>query len=225
MNSELSEQLAKITVAECEEPLVDLAGYEFVLDPQYFNQGLSATQRMLIRESVAEKLKQAKEKLPEGYNFKIWDGYRTLDLQKKLFDDYSQVLKRSHPDWSAEQTYQQAAVFVCPPDVDFTPGHLTGGAIDLTLVNNKAEELVMGTGFDEFVDQAHTYYYDEKQNLSEEEKVYQANRIILRDVLAKEDFAPYPYEWWHFNFGNAAWAVDKEKEMAIYGNAQDFYEA
>lgn len=218
-------QLEKISIVECEEPLVDLARYDFLLEPVYFKQGLALDDKMMIRESVAEKLLTARQSLPGEYNFKIWDAYRTIEVQKKLFDSFTGQLRSEHSGWTEDKIREHASCFVCSPDARFIPGHLTGGALDLTLVDKEGNELVMGTDFDEFVEKANTYHFDGKQSLTEEEEICKANRILLRSALIKEDFAPYPFEWWHFNFGNQAWAHDKGKEFAIYGDANKFCKA
>ena len=54
----------------------------------------------LVRQSIYEKLKQAQASLPsQNFRFCLYEGYRSLDLQKFLFEKHYQQIKKLHPDW------------------------------------------------------------------------------------------------------------------------------
>jgi D-alanyl-D-alanine dipeptidase len=43
------------------------------------------------------------------------------------------------------------------------------------------------------------------------------NRRLLADALTAAGFSNYPAEWWHWSFGDQAWALRTGQEYAIYG--------
>ena len=72
--------------------------------------------------------------------------------------------------------------------------HNRGCAVDLTLYDLKTGKMLpMPSGYDDFSERAHQ---DFSGGSDEERK----NRLILREAMEKEDFLPYRYEWWHFDY-------------------------
>lgn len=206
---------ASIPIRECGEPLVDLSSFNFILEPAYYQQVLTNEKRMFVRESVAQLLKAVEITL-ETYRFKIWDGFRTRDTQTKLFESLRKKLTEEHPQWDDEKIISEATKYVnIGSDERIIPPHLSGGTVDLTLVDSSGEELLMGTGFDHFGPEAHALYFEEN-NLDD---AIQTNRRILREAMISAGFYAYPYEWWHFEYGTQAWALAYGKSHAIYGPA------
>lgn len=108
----------------------------------------------------------------KGYRIKIFDCYRPLDIQKKM--------------WAIVSDPQ----YVANPAKGSI--HNRGGAVDITLVNLQGVELEMGTSFDFFgKEAAHNY-----KNLSNKVK---RNRKLLKSVMISSGFNPFDSEWWHYN--------------------------
>ena len=64
--------------------------------------------------------------------------------------------------------------------------------IDLTLLDMKTgKDLDMGSPFDMFSEVSHPDY----KGITEEQY---SNRMILRNVMLRNGFAPIDCEWWHF---------------------------
>ncbi len=129
--------------------------------------------RCCLRREAAENLKQVQEELkPQGLALKIFDGYRPLSVQKKM--------------WA-----------VCPqPGYVADPAkgsrHNRGAAVDLTLIQLDGVELPMPTPYDDFTEKAHRNY----TNLP---PVAIENRAILEKVMQKHGFHGIETEWWHFD--------------------------
>jgi D-alanyl-D-alanine dipeptidase len=74
-------------------------------------------------------------------------------------------------------------------------GHSRGATVDLTLqrctVDGACTALDMGTDFDFFGTRAHT----DAAGVTARQH---ANRLLLRDAMAREGFRNYPLEWWHY---------------------------
>ncbi len=205
-----------IPIHECNEPLVNLSEYNFVLEPMYFNQGLSPDSRMFLRKSVADKLLKIQEKLGE-YKFKIWDGFRPRSVQQAIYDKFWKELSEAHPDWDEEKLKMEVGVFVSVPNnPNRIPPHATGATVDLTLVDTEGKELDMGTSFDHFGPEAAPLYFEHNTG----NEIVKNNRKILREAMLSAGFAGDKDEWWHFDYKNQKWAEELGQSEAIYGEAE-----
>jgi len=207
----------EILIEENNEPLIEFDEKEFVLEPMYFKWGHTDNPKMLSREGTINKLREAKKQLPNGNNFKIWDAYRTLEVQKILYDDYYARLQKEHPDFKHEKLCQMVEIFVSPPSHNplFPAPHNTGGAIDLTIVDENGKELDMGTPFDEFTERSFTNHF-EQEPASE----VHANRMMFKEIMEGVGFANYFEEWWHYSYGDQEWAKTRNEPKAIFGSIE-----
>ena len=218
----MNNKIVQIEINDNDEPLIAIPG-DFLCVPMYFKQGLANGSSMKLREGLVEKLLKAKRQLPNGWDFMIWDGFRPLSVQDKLYKGLWDLRIEENPDWNEERLKEEVGKFVAHPSFDKTcpSPHNTGGAVDLTIVDRNGEELPMGTYFDEFHERSYGDYFDLKPGLEEERSgEFQKNRILLRGLLAEEGFAPYKWEWWHFSFGDRDWANHHGEEVAIYGSKE-----
>ena len=90
--------------------------------------------------------------LPSGYTFLVFDAWRPYTVQKSLYDEYFEKLRRDEPQLDDAELHRRARAFVSYPDQAkrFAFVHSSGGAIDLTLVDENGSKLDMGTDFDDF---------------------------------------------------------------------------
>jgi len=116
------------------------------------------------------------ELMKMGYKIKIFDCYRPLDIQKRMWKIVP------NPEYVANPSKGSI--------------HNRGGAVDITLVDANGIELDMGTTFDFFgIEASHNY-----QNLSQEIK---SNRELLKTTMIKYGFNSFDSEWWHYNLKSA----------------------
>ncbi|POY39433.1 peptidase M15 [Flavobacterium alvei] len=112
-----------------------------------------------------------------GYKIKIFDCYRPLDIQKRMWKIVP------NPSYVADPSKGSI--------------HNRGGAVDITLVDANGKALDMGTSFDFFgIEASHNY-----QNLSQEIK---NNRELLKTTMIQNGFNPLDSEWWHYNLKTAS---------------------
>lgn len=127
-----------------------------------------------VHKVVAQKLDKIQKELEKkNLGLKIWDGFRPLKAQEKLW--------KTFPD----QRY------VCPPGQN-RGRHTRGTAIDVTLVDKWGNELKMPTAFDDFSIKAKSDY----ALISPQCK---KNRNILALVMKQQNFIQAKNEWWHFD--------------------------
>ncbi|NCB63490.1 MAG: D-alanyl-D-alanine dipeptidase [Clostridia bacterium] len=205
-------------IKECGEPLVDITD----LDPRicygaaYLSQGMDgALDRCWVREGVWKRLERAAELLPQRFSFMIFDGLRPLRVQKAIYDQFKAVIEQERPDFGPAQVEMMLDDFVAKPikRLERPAPHTTGGAVDLTLCLD-GKPLDMGTGFDALVNMAHTDWY-EKYCKAGDESIRDQRRLLYH-VMEAAGFASYDCEWWHYSYGDRAWAREKNR-TPIYG--------
>lgn len=204
---------------ENNEPLIHASLYpeKILTRSWYFSERLPGSlPEVWVRESVYEKLLVAAESLPEGLRLVIWDGWRSYELQSFLFKKMLDRIKSKGNVQTEEEAREQASVFVAIPskDNETVSGHLTGGAVDLTLADVRGHYLDMGGSFDDTSEHSQTWYYE---NPDRGNIIARNNRRLLIRIMESAGFSNYPCEWWHFDYGNANWAVRTKSECAFYG--------
>lgn len=202
-----------------DEKMVDIAvfsGGRIAGENAYYVRGIKGSiNKCLMRESVAERLLKAAHKLPAGYRFKVWDAWRPYDVQYSLYYDYFGELAHSgkYDSLTVGELHTLTKTFVSLPNksLEVSYAHSSGGAVDITIVDDKGCDLPMGSAFDEFSERSNTNYYI----LHPENNVAKANRSILCDVLGEVGFTNLPSEWWHFDYGDVFWA-DVTNQSVLY---------
>lgn len=177
----VSEKSNALSAERSDTTFVNLKEYssDFVYDMKYATEDNFLKAKVydcaecFLRLKTVKALIEANNKfIKKGYKIKIFDCYRPLDIQKKMWE------------------------IVPDPEYVANPAkgsiHNRGGAVDITLVDASGKELDMGTPFDFFGAEAgHNY-----PNLSDEVK---ENRKLLKKIMLKKGFNSFDSEWWHYN--------------------------
>lgn len=196
---------------ECGQPLIPIELSPRLLLPSSLHTqvyGIHDSQCLLVRDEVLTKLRVALTNLPEKYGFVLIEGYRGYDTQKQLLIDEMARLSLLEHRVTEEQLRNIASRFVSDPDV-YSP-HVTGGALDLAIVDRETGDyLDMGNVFERNASAAMEY-----PDLTEEQI---ANRKLLSDAMTAAGFVNYPTEWWHWSYGDKLWAYVTGNNAAIYG--------
>lgn len=193
----------KLTEAFVDEAFVDIASYSnglILVDMQYFKHKCKgAINVAYVRKSVADMLIKAAHTLPDGMHIKVWDAWRSIETQTYLYNKYYNRIKQEYPYLKDPELTERVEQFISKPGHNYLHG--TGGAIDVTLVDDNGNDLNMGTQFDEFNNKTRTDYFEHRYNLR-----ILFNRRILYDAMINAGFVNNPEEWWHFDYGDAIWA-------------------
>ena len=211
-------QVLAIPIHENHEPLFDLRLQKdlvFGPSPEIPNN----KNYTFLRKTVYEKLKEAQTHLPKGLQFCIYEGYRSLSLQKMLFEKQYERVKRNHPDWSATQIFLETTKLVSPIiNLDKSiniPPHSTGGAVDVYLIDEMG--LVVDMGMhpkDGLEDNSGLIALTDSKAISAVARHY---RQIMSQALRTVGFVNYPTEYWHWSYGDRYWAYMTHKPAALYG--------
>lgn len=154
-----------------------------------------------LRYDTVKKLAAVSEELAEqGLGVLIWDGFRPVYAQARLWEIYPDPNFVSHP-------------------VTGNRSHCRGSAVDLTLVDlETGEQLPMPTGFDDFSSLADRDYSDCGEEAA-------ANARLLEEVMERHGFVPYSKEWWHFS-DTVQYGVDETFDPAQhtmwYANCREY---
>lgn len=102
-----------------DEAFVNLADLGFKCSSQYYKQGIPGSYKgIYVRETVAMLLKIAEKQLPEGYRLKVWDWYRPICTQQRLWNHYRQVIKNDNTNLSDNELDFKTSFFVSKPSYD-----------------------------------------------------------------------------------------------------------
>lgn len=162
-----------------------------------------------VRRSVAEMCERAAQALPSGIYLGLVEGWRPLSRQQRIYDFMWAAAKEAFPDRSLAALRRTVCRWVAPTDQKAPPGHCTGAAVDVWLVDENNEPIDVASPFDRW-QAAPTYTL----GLSEEA---QRNRTLLVSTMLNEGFSNCRDEWWHYSYGDAGWAVRVAEARCFYG--------
>lgn len=153
---------------------------DIVLDIRYattdnfVGEALYPSARCFLAKEPAMALKEVQADLKtQGYRLKVFDGYRPLSVQKRMWE----ILPDNR--------------YVADPATG--SNHNRGYSVDVTLLDLEGNELPMPSKFDDFSERAHLDYMD-----CPEEAI--RHRQILQETMARHGFSGIDSEWWHFNY-------------------------
>ena len=177
--------VASLATARAAAPGADLVPLESVQPPclpevryatrhNFTGTVLYPIPRVFLHRDTARALARVQRDLQKrGLGLKVWDAYRPLSVQWKMWKLIRDERYVSNPAKSQGR-------------------HTRGTAVDVTLIDKLGRELPMPSDFDDFSERAHRDY----QGGTADQR---RNRQILEDVMTKHGFIGYPTEWWHFD--------------------------
>lgn len=164
------------------QDIVDVTSVDstFVIDIRYATANnftkhvLYPVARAKLRREAAESLASANHELRQhGLRLKIYDGYRPLAIQWKLWEIVP------NPDYVADPRKGSR--------------HNRGAAVDVTIVDSTGSEIPMPTPYDDFTERAWQGYMNLPDDVLK-------NREMLKTIMMRHGFLPIKSEWWHFDF-------------------------
>ncbi len=184
------------------EPLVDVRTFCPVVK-------LSEHLCPYLRKSAAEMLNAAQASLPPNHRLIIHTCLRTLAMQQHGWDNYFKKKREEHPEWPLSTLRRTVNKYYAPYDQPAPPGHCTGGAVDIGVLGPGDVTLdVLGPtkGWDA------AYTWSEK--IGEDAR---KNRMMMVNAMLDAGFSNCRDEYWHYSYGDSAWAVRVGKKECPYG--------
>lgn len=126
-----------------------------------------------LLDQTLDKLAEAADLLRrEGYRLVIWDAYRPLEVQRQFYERIGDPR------------------FVAPPVAG--RGHNSGRSVDVSLADERGNQLDMPTPFDTFSDAA-------RADRCDLEEPVKGRLRSLQKAMTTAGFEILVDEWWHFN--------------------------
>jgi D-alanyl-D-alanine dipeptidase len=172
--SEVKQEIADTTFVNLKDFSQDfIYDMKYATEDNFLKAKVYDCAECLLRFKTVQALIAANNDFKKkGFKIKLYDCYRPLSIQKKMWEIVS------NPEYVADP--KKGSI------------HNRGGAVDISLVDSSGKEVDMGTPFDFFGIQAgHNY-----TKLSNEVK---SNRKYLKKVMIKNGFNSFDSEWWHYN--------------------------
>ncbi len=215
-------QVSVLPIVDNGEDLVpaSLAPDRLVCYPAYYKLGIpNGIPECYMRLGVYRRLLAAARALPAGLSLLVLDSWRPYSVQQYLYDTLYNAIENHWPRKTASELEQLTREFVSLPSTSpqAPSPHLTGGSVDVTLLDKDGLMLDMGTLFDEATPWSHTAAFEQVENPDAREKTVIANRRLLYQAMTAAGFTNLPSEWWHYDFGNQLWAWYSGQPNACYG--------
>ena len=200
-------RVAAIPVTPVDDPLVDFRG-SFLVSSLKDDDNSTLS---YLRSELVTRLSGAQAHLPDGYDFLLVEGFRPFELQEHYFSSYRDELQSMDGQLSVEESFQLASRHVSPPQI---APHVSGAAIDLSMVVRDGTECDMGTAINATPEDSKGACYFAATNISTEARHH---RAILARALNEVELINYPTEWWHWSYGDRYWAFATQQPSALYG--------
>ena len=201
--------LPTIAVLEDHSPLISLKDSEFNL---IFEPSIIENYKYMVRAAVYDKIGRISQRLDhEDKTLIIRSVWRSFKHQRLLWDDRVASMSSRYPHWPKREIEERVSYFIAPPTQSM---HATGGAVDALILDLKTNR-VMRFGTNEGLKiNLNDKCYPNHPYIAPEAK---ENRKLLMGLFEEEDFVVDIKEYWHFDYGNIAWAMEKGKNHALYG--------
>ena len=211
VHAEDQDELDAVVIIDNGEPLVDFlenAPPRLVFAPTHPVFDLARVH--LLRASVARMIHEAARALPDGMFLQIVEGYRPIETQRLMFAHSLERARERFPDADEATILREAGRYSAPPDAITPPPHITGGAVDLGILDANGERLDVISPY-EMMDQRQAAM--NARGLSE---TAEKNRALLRSILEPTGLTNYADEWWHWSYGDNGWALRVGAPNALY---------
>ncbi|MCF6352965.1 MAG: D-alanyl-D-alanine carboxypeptidase family protein [Cyclobacteriaceae bacterium] len=197
-----------IPIKEDHSPLVSLkeSGFNLIFEP-----ASKKNYKYFVREALVEKIGRISKFLDkEDKVLIIRSVWRSFEHQQLIRQRKAAFLQKIHPDKSPEEINEVVSNFIAPRTKST---HATGGAID-ALIYDLKNDCVMDFGTNNGLNiDLNKKCYPYHPDITPQAK---KNRKLLISLFEKEDFVCDLVEYWHFDYGNVIWALEKGKKYSIY---------
>ncbi len=205
------EPIAALNRVRMTETHLPLSEWEPLVDVREYCPEVSFTAPLCpyLRKTVADRLNQAQASLQDGMRLRGHTALRTLSMQKRGWDNYYKRMQEEHPNWPLSALRRATNRYYAPYDQKAPPGHCTGGAIDVNLLDKEGNDLDLiapTTGWEA------AYTWSDK--LSPEAH---KNRMIMVNAMLGAGFSNCREEYWHYSWGDSGWAVRVGEKECPYG--------
>jgi len=198
-----------IIIKDDNSPLISLkeSGFNLMFEPS-----IKKDYKYLVRKAAYERIGRISKILDKQDKVLIIRSvWRAFAHQKLLRDRRVKIIKKEHPNKSLEEISNIVSYFIAPEEESM---HSTGGAVD-ALIYDLKKDCVMDFGNNDGLHlELNKICYPFHPDITPQVR---KNRELLISLFDREDFVVDPKEYWHFDYGNVVWAIEKGEKYAKYG--------
>jgi D-alanyl-D-alanine dipeptidase len=165
-----------------------------------------------LRERPAKMLEKAARKLMPKYRIGVVDAWRPIERQKRIYEWFMKCAEEAFPKRTLPALRRTVNRMVHAYDRKAPPGHCTGGAVDVWLCDPQGKVLDVSAPFGRF-------WASRTYSLGLDNGAIK-HRMTLVNAMLGAGFSNCRDEWWHYSFGDAAWAVRTGSAVCYYGLMQ-----
>ena len=223
-------RVMKYPVIECGEKPVLLgpaainAGVEVAFSTKPHVQGLPRL-FVLRQGQIAGFLKAAQEMNKRGWVLKVEDAFRNRTMQKYIgrtpvvFDAILKKVLWELEGRTPDPTFMFKRVLTLTAQMPKVGTHMSASAIDISVLDRKTGQEIDRGG-----------PYLEMSELTPMESPFisataKRNREAIKEIMNDAGFIEYPYEFWHFNSGDAYDHILRGSDAAAPYGAVDWDQA
>lgn len=188
-----------------QEPVDDIEGplyQKYVADNPSYNA-------IYVRQAVASKLNLAASNLPDNWQLIVRAGHRPLTVQQQLLEDVKLNYLQENPKATQSQALEFARTYVADPSIKLPP-HCCGAAVDVDVLDLSSGQLI-DFGCAVNTDAPIAFLYSDQVSPDQAQ-----NRQLLLTAMLQAGFASNPNEWWHYSYGDQAWAWFYSQPTTLY---------
>ena len=150
-----------------------------------------------LAQAIADICLWLKKYMPD-YQLVLFDASRPLSVQRDMFE----IVKGT-----------EFEPYIANPYGKIIGGfHNYGLAVDMTLADMQGNLIEMGTDYDFFGPEAHSFTEPELLEKGRISPEVLANRFLLYSIAGRFGLLPHPNEWWHFQFN---YSEDSKKQYQL----------
>lgn len=190
-------------------PLVSLKDCKL---PLIYEPSIMRGYRYLVRGELVEKIARISECLrKKDKTLVIRSAWRSFKHQRILWEQNFALFQKKYPLKKIKEINEIVSYYIAP---EHKSTHSTGGALDALIYDQKNDRILdFGTNKGNKIELSKKCYPLHPE-ISDRAK---ANRKLLIDQFESEDFVCDMKEYWHFDYGNIGWAIEKGKDSAFFG--------
>lgn len=143
MNKAHTQIKTGITIRDNGERLVDVRKYCPNVVIRLGRRRMKREQTAYLRATAAKMLREATKYLPKGLRFVINDAWRPAYVQCGIYFDFIRKGKKRYPGLKGRALIKEIEKYVAPWSGVYASGHMSGGAIDLRIVDSRGHKIPM----------------------------------------------------------------------------------
>ena len=195
---------------------------------------LDVAKRLVLADAYLRSAPDVRDALGGPAHIRIDDALRPYQVQQFAYDvAWPMIIRKQNPDITDEELAEELPKYIAKPNANLTPTpHLTGGAVDVALVNLETGEPydrghedggIKGTAYPDFYENYQSESLSDIETAPEEPisaEVLLGRRILYYAMTDIAGLYVNPQEIWHYGKGDPLSEYVSGTNHPYYGIAE-----